>query len=113
MRRSGGQSLSDELLPVIRPQGFQQAREVTGSEIRVHIRDLPLQIRFIALAEATGHKNPIHFPRFFFPNEIQNGIDTFLLGIGYETTSVDHDDIAFSLVHDIFPPGPKLPHEHL
>ena len=50
MRGGRGQAFTDELVPVVGPQGLQEAGEVTGAEVGVHIGDLTLQVRFVALA---------------------------------------------------------------
>ena len=109
----GGQPLPYQFVPVIRPKGLEEPREVAGAEIGIHIGDFLLQFRFVALTQAARYKDLVQAAGFLLPYLFKNGIDAFLLGVGNKAAGIDHHDVPGGLMHHILLAGPQLPHQHL
>ncbi len=94
MDRRGEQPLPYQFMLVIGLQGLQQARHVAGAEPSIDLRDTVLELGRVALAEAAGNVDLLHFSAILCIGPGQNGIDAFLLGIVDEAAGIDHHHVV-------------------
>ena len=85
------QPLPDQLLFVVRPQGFEQAWQVPRTEPSIHLRNAFLQFVFVAFRQATSHVDTVYIPGLFRLRKLDDCIDAFLLGALDESARVDDD----------------------
>ena len=112
MLRCGREALSNQFLFVVSAKRLQQQGQVAGSEVLVDVRNLALQIRLVALAEAARDKDLVEQPGLFGLYGLEDGVDRLLLGVFNESACIDDDNSALLFVHDIFAGGLELAHEN-
>ena len=107
----GQQTLSDQLLAVVRIEGLEQFGQLPGAEVGVDLGDLLGQLVAVALAEAARHIDALDPAILLRVGELEDGVDALLLGAFDEAAGVDDDHgcgLHRGVVGDVEVVGPEL-----
>ena len=97
-------------------QRIQQLLIVELAIPTIDLRNLFLQVCQIALGEAAHHKELLDTTLSLGLCKLQDGIDTFLFGVGYEAAGIDDNYLALrvvAIVRTVIAVGLHQAHEHL
>jgi hypothetical protein len=93
MRRCGQDSFSYKVFPVIQSQVLYDGRQIICPEIHVHIGDFLFEVFLISFGQATHHEYMAYKAIFLSPDESQDRIDGFLLGILDKPAGVNYNSL--------------------
>ena len=89
----GEYSFTHQLMLIIRIELFEQTGKVTRAKPGIYLRNVFLQIIFIALWKAAGDVYFFHQAFFLGIHVAEDRVDGFLFRVINKSTGVDHHDV--------------------